>query len=260
MNTENTNTQPETVDPFPLGDATYCPEDNKLRFYSYDRFSDEIKNQIKEAGFRWAPKQLLWVAPGWTPEREDLLIELCGEIGDEDYSPLERAADRAERFEGYRGRRAEEAGESADRFKDGPQAFGHENAAKAERAARRHDRHGQPRRRRRVAGTVSQGRRRIHLHDRARRNPEESGEVAALLRLHVVGVDVALLTDDELAVGDDVALGRGAGGPLVGGAEERHTVQHAGVGLAVLAGDLDRSRILAVAGHLDAVLLEIGGE
>lgn len=140
MNTENTNTQPETVDPFPLGNATYCPEDNKLRFYSYDRFSDEIKKQIQDAGFRWAPKQLLWVAPGWTPEREDLLILLCGEIGDEDYSPLERAADRAERFEGYRGRRAEEAGESADRFEDGPQAFGYENAAKAEKAARRHDR------------------------------------------------------------------------------------------------------------------------
>lgn len=123
-----------------LGDATYCPEDNKLRFYSYSRFGNDIKERIKEAGFRWAPKQECWVAAAWTPAREDLLIELCGEIGDEDYSPEERAADRAERFEGYREKRAGEAGDFADKFDDGPQAFGHQNAARAERQARRHDR------------------------------------------------------------------------------------------------------------------------
>lgn len=123
-----------------IGDATYCPEDNKLRFYSYSRFGNDIKERVKEAGFRWAPKQECWVAPAWTPAREDLLIELCGEIGDEDYSPEERAADRAERFEGYRGKRLEEAGEHADNFEAGPKTFGHQSAARAERQARRHDR------------------------------------------------------------------------------------------------------------------------
>jgi hypothetical protein len=45
---------------------------------------------VKAAGFRWAPKQDLFVAPMWTPAREDLLIELCGEIDDEDTSLVER--------------------------------------------------------------------------------------------------------------------------------------------------------------------------
>ena len=35
----------------------------------------------------------------WTPEREDLLLELCGEIEDEDTTLIERAEARAERFE-----------------------------------------------------------------------------------------------------------------------------------------------------------------
>jgi hypothetical protein len=37
----------------------------------------------------------------WTPEREDLLIELCGEIADEDTSLVERAEERADRFVDY---------------------------------------------------------------------------------------------------------------------------------------------------------------
>jgi hypothetical protein len=36
---------------------------------------------MKAAGFRWAPKQELFVAPSWMPEREDLLLDLCDEIG-----------------------------------------------------------------------------------------------------------------------------------------------------------------------------------
>lgn len=123
-----------------IGDATYSPEDNKLRLYPYSRLDTKTYSRVKAAGFKWAPKQELFVAPMWTPSREDLLIELCGEIGDEDYSPEERAADRAERFAGYRDKRRNEAGGLADRFDDGPAAFGHQNRARAERQAARHDR------------------------------------------------------------------------------------------------------------------------
>jgi len=72
--------------------ATYSPEDNKLRLYPAYRLDAEDYAKVKAAGFKWAPKQELFVAPKWTPQREDLLLEMCGEIGDEDYSPEERAA------------------------------------------------------------------------------------------------------------------------------------------------------------------------
>lgn len=121
--------------------ASYSAEDNKLRLYSVSRLSKETYAQVKAAGFRWAPKQELFVAPSWSPSREDLLLELAGEIDDEDYSPEERAADRAERFSGYRDKRRSEAGGLADRFDAGPSAFGHQNRARAERQARRHDRY-----------------------------------------------------------------------------------------------------------------------
>lgn len=121
--------------------ATYSPEDNKLRLYSLARLSAEDFARIKSHGFQWAPKQELFVAPAWTPAREDVLLDLCGEIGDEDYSPEERAADRAERFGAYRDKRAAEATGRADSFDAGPAAFGHQSAARAERQATRHDRH-----------------------------------------------------------------------------------------------------------------------
>jgi hypothetical protein len=58
--------------------ATYSPEDNKLRLYSVSRLDSETYAQVKDAGFIWAPKQQLFVAPMWTPYRADLLTELCG--------------------------------------------------------------------------------------------------------------------------------------------------------------------------------------
>jgi hypothetical protein len=121
--------------------ATYSPEDNKLRLYASERLDSDTYGRFKSAGFKWAPKQELFVAPKWSPSREDLLLELCGEIDDEDYSPEERAADRAERFEGYRDKRRGEAGGFADTFESGPKVFGHDSARRAERAAERHDRH-----------------------------------------------------------------------------------------------------------------------
>ena len=65
--------------------------------------------KAKELGFRWAPKQDLFVAPMWHPQREDFLIELCGEIGDENKSLVERQEERAERFEGYQENRLKDA-------------------------------------------------------------------------------------------------------------------------------------------------------
>jgi phospholipid N-methyltransferase len=89
--------------------ATYSPDDNKLRLYAGGRLSPELYARVKAAGFGWAPKQDLFVAPSWTPWREDLLLELCDEIGDEDKSLSERAEDRAERFEDYSEARASDA-------------------------------------------------------------------------------------------------------------------------------------------------------
>jgi protein-L-isoaspartate O-methyltransferase len=89
--------------------ATYSPEDNKLRLYPGSRLDPETYARVKAHGFRWAPKQELFVAPAWSPGRADLATELAGEIGDEDTSLVERAQERAERFENYSEHRAADA-------------------------------------------------------------------------------------------------------------------------------------------------------
>jgi hypothetical protein len=89
--------------------ATYSPEDNKLRLYSTTRLDSETYDRVKEAGFKWAPKQELFVAPMWTPTREDLCVELAGEIGDEDTPLVERAEAKAERLEDLSERCAHDA-------------------------------------------------------------------------------------------------------------------------------------------------------
>lgn len=89
--------------------CTYSPDDNKLRLTASQRLDPETYAWVKAAGFRWAPKLEQFIAPAWTPEREDLALELAGEIEDEDSSLMDRAEDRAERFEGYHGRRMQEA-------------------------------------------------------------------------------------------------------------------------------------------------------
>ena len=78
--------------------ATYSPEDNKLRLYPDYRLDKEDYLKVKAAGFIWAPRQELFVAPAWSPSREDFLLKMCGEIGDEDTSLTERAEERAERI------------------------------------------------------------------------------------------------------------------------------------------------------------------
>jgi hypothetical protein len=88
--------------------ATYSPEDNKLRLYASSRLDTETYERVKAAGFKWAPKQDLFVAPMWTPSREDLCIELAGEIGDEDTTLVERAEVKADRLEDLSTRRAQD--------------------------------------------------------------------------------------------------------------------------------------------------------
>jgi hypothetical protein len=84
--------------------ATYSPEDNKLRLYSSTRLDRDLYARVRGAGssMRRNRKQELFVAPMWTPEREYLLIELCGEIDGEDTSLVERAEERADRFVEYK--------------------------------------------------------------------------------------------------------------------------------------------------------------
>lgn len=123
--------------------ATYCPEDNKLRLY-VGRVPRDEYDALRAEGWHTTPKQSEAgqgeFAATWTPAREDTAISYAGIIGDEDAGPAERAADRAERFTGYLGRRLGEAGERADRYEGKDPAHGYQSAEKAERAAARHDR------------------------------------------------------------------------------------------------------------------------
>ncbi|SBV93149.1 Methyltransferase domain protein [uncultured delta proteobacterium] len=89
--------------------ATYSPQDNKLRLYSASRLDPDTYAQAKRLGFKYAPKQGFFVAPMWTPAREDWLLKLAGCIEDEDSTTEERAAERAARFEGYSEKRGTEA-------------------------------------------------------------------------------------------------------------------------------------------------------
>lgn len=89
--------------------ATYSPEDNKLRLKPALRLDGDTYARVKAAGFAWAPRQEIFVAPMWTPEREALCLELAGDLEDEDTALVDRAEERAERFEGYEERRAADA-------------------------------------------------------------------------------------------------------------------------------------------------------
>lgn len=127
--------------------ATYSPDDNKLRLYASQRLDAETYARVRAAGFIWAPKQELFVAPAWGPERAALCEELAGEIGDEDQSLAERAEARAERFEDYSDKRANDADAAAaavHRLADGiplgqPILIGHHSEKRARKDAERID-------------------------------------------------------------------------------------------------------------------------
>lgn len=89
--------------------ATYSPEDNKIRLYASARLDAETYQRVKQAGFVWAPKQELFVAPKWTPAREDLALELAGDIEPEEMTLAERAALKAERLDNLAHKRRGEA-------------------------------------------------------------------------------------------------------------------------------------------------------
>jgi protein-L-isoaspartate O-methyltransferase len=125
--------------------ATYSPEDNKLRLYASARLDAPTYQRVRGAGFIWAPKQALFVAPMWTPERAELCEELAGEIGDEDTSLVERAEQRAERFDEYSDRRSADsaqASEAVRRLTEGiplgqPILVGHHSERRARKDAER---------------------------------------------------------------------------------------------------------------------------
>jgi primosomal replication protein N len=119
--------------------ATYCPEDDKLRLY-VGRVPREEYQALKAEGWTSTPKQDCDFAAVWSVRRKNTAESYAGIIEDEDAGPDERAADRAERFSGYLDRRLNEATGHADRYDSGPSAHGYQSAARAERAASRHDR------------------------------------------------------------------------------------------------------------------------
>jgi protein-L-isoaspartate O-methyltransferase len=127
--------------------ATYSPDDNKLRLYSESRLDADDYARVRAAGFRWAPQQKLFVAPMWTPDRADLLVDLCGDIEDDDTSLTDRAEERADRFTDYQQSRAEDATaahDAAKRIADGipfgqPILVGHHSEKRARKDAERID-------------------------------------------------------------------------------------------------------------------------
>ena len=121
--------------------ATYSVEDNKLRLYFSERLDTKLYNRVKSAGFKWAPKQELFVSPIWTPQREDLCVELAGDIEAEETTLAERAEAKAYRLNTLSDKRATDANAfqaSADRLSERfaggqPILVGHHS----ERSARR---------------------------------------------------------------------------------------------------------------------------
>ncbi|HCX5769246.1 TPA: DUF3560 domain-containing protein, partial [Escherichia coli] len=140
-----TMTAPEAASPVQMYRATYSPDDNKLRLYAASRLDPETYKKVHDAGFRWAPKQALFVAPAWTPGREDVLLSLAGEIEDEDSTLAERQEARAERFTGYSGKRASESAQALDEVErlaamippGQPILVGHHSEHRARRDAQR---------------------------------------------------------------------------------------------------------------------------
>lgn len=126
--------------------ATYSPEDNKIRMYPAGRLDAATFARVKAAGFIWAPRQEIFVAPMWTPAREDLAEELAGaELEDEDTSLVDRAEERADRFSEYgenRARDAAQARAAVARIADGiplgqPILIGHHSERHARKDAER---------------------------------------------------------------------------------------------------------------------------
>ncbi len=137
------NTQQVTQSDFER--ATYSAEDNKLRLYPACRLDDATYERVKVAGFRWAPKQELFVAPRWTPAREDLCIEFCQDIEPEETTLAERAEVKATRLDELSIKRERDANsyfnaaeQISQRFEGGqPILVGHHSERKARKDQQR---------------------------------------------------------------------------------------------------------------------------
>ena len=64
---------------------------------------------MKSPGFNYAPVQKLFVASRWTPHREDLCIDLAGEITAEESTLVERAEAKASRLDDLAVKRSNQA-------------------------------------------------------------------------------------------------------------------------------------------------------
>lgn len=77
--------------------ATYSPEDNKLRLYADIRLDNDDWQLMKKAGWKWAPKQELFFAY-WSVGNEDFMLRLAGDILPEEMTMVERAEAKADRL------------------------------------------------------------------------------------------------------------------------------------------------------------------
>lgn len=119
--------------------ATYSAEDNKLRLYASERLESDLYKRVRDNGFKWAPKQELFVAPRWTPGREDICLELAGDITAELTTMVERASIKVDRLDDLAVKRASEsnsfyaaATRISERFAAGqPILIGHHSERKA---------------------------------------------------------------------------------------------------------------------------------
>ena len=90
--------------------ATYDVVLNHLRIYTDEWLDRALYDELVEAGFRSAPKQVgtfehCFLCKRWTPLAEDICLLMAGSIELEESTLEERAAARAARFDGYRMKR-----------------------------------------------------------------------------------------------------------------------------------------------------------
>jgi len=90
--------------------ATYDVVLNHLRIYTNAWLERALYDELVEAGFRSAPKQVgtfehCFLCKRWTPLAEDVCLIMAGSIELEESTLEERAAARAARFDGYRMKR-----------------------------------------------------------------------------------------------------------------------------------------------------------
>lgn len=120
--------------------ATYSVEDDKLRLYASERFDQELWEQLKSLGFKWAPSQEL-IYGYWSPNREDACLALAGHITAEQTTLVERAEAKAGRLDALAAKRAHEATgyaraaqSLAERMNSGqPILLGHHSQRKAQK-------------------------------------------------------------------------------------------------------------------------------